>query len=414
MRRIVRCMGENRDVAKKWTPTRRGDLVTRLVDGREIWYFDDYIQFDRFSPARRVRKSTMCLKADYERAKDVRDEIRLKLKAGDVELRRALTFAEWAPIWREKYEHERPLAASTVISHTQAVRSLLLFFGHKQMNQITDGDCLAYRRWRVKQPKMSNRGKPLPNTQTSAATVLTECHIAGAIWQCAVRAGKATVNPWRGIKLGAMPARTRVLSEEEQVRVLRAADPETVRFILIMLGTSFRVQALLDVPWEAVTVVETKNGPIAMIYVQSKGKMHAQALLPIIEQTVRDQMDWVRDNLPRARRLFPYTRSSIYKRLQKLAKAADVPRFSAHDIRRTFGTRSSETLSLDDTAMLLNNTPGIAAKHYIHADGGAEAVKKLRALSAMAPALLLPAVVTSVDSVGDTMLQTTEPSGDGV
>lgn len=382
--------------------------MTRLVDGREIWYFDDYIQFDRFSPARRVRKSTMCLKADYERAKDVRDDIRKKLKAGDLELRRALTFAEWVPVWREKYEHERPLAASTVISHTQALRSLLAFFGPKPLTQITDGDCIAYRRWRVKQPKMSNQGKPIPNTTTSEATVLTECHIAGAIWQCAVRAGKAVVNPWRGVKLGAMPARTRVLSEDEQVRVLEAADPETVRFILITLGTSFRVQALLDVPLEAVTTVPTKNGAVPMIAVQSKGKLHAQALLPIIEQTVREQMDWVRDNLPRAKRLFPYTRSSIYKRLQKLAKAADVPRFSAHDIRRTFGTRSNEALTLEDTAMLLNNTPAVAAKHYVHANDGAEAVKKLRALSAMAPALLLPAVVTPLDSVQDSQPQVLE------
>lgn len=388
---------------KKWTPTRRGDLVTRLVDGREIWYFDDYIQFDRFTPSKRVRKSTMCLKADYARAQEVRDQIRSKLKAGDVDLRRPLTFAEWVPIWRDQYEHEReaPLAASTVASHTQALRSLLLFFGPKQMNQITDGDCIAYRKWRLQQPRISYKGKALKGTVIRSSTVLTECRIAASVWQGAVRAKKATTNPWKGLKLGAMPARTRVLSEEEQARVLAAADPEMVRFILITLGTSFRVQALLDIPLNAVTRVATKNGPIAMVYVMSKGKLHAQALLPIIEQSISEQQDWVGDNLPHAKRLFPYSQSLIYKRLQKLAEVANVPRFSAHDIRRTFGTRSNETLTLDDTAMLLNNTPAVAAKHYVHTDDGAEAVKKLRALSAMAPALLLPAVVTPLDSVGD-------------
>lgn len=388
---------------KKWTPTRRGDLVTRLVDGREIWYYDDYIQFDRFTPARRVRKSTMCLKADYARAQEVRDQIRKKLKDGDAELRRPLTFAEWVPVWREKYEHERerPLSPFTIDSHDQAIRRLLQFFGPKLLTTITDGDCIAYRKWRVKQPKFNIHGKPLDGTTTSPSTVLTESRIAASIWQGAVRAGKVAVNPWRGLKLGTMPARTRVLSEEEQARVLAAADPETVRFILITLGTSFRVQALLNVPLDGVTQVATKHGTIAVVYIQSKGKMHAQPLLPIIEQQVREQQDWVRANLPNAKRLFPYTKSRVYKRLQKLAKVADVPRFSAHDIRRTFGTRSNETLALDDTAMLLNNTAAVAKKHYIHATEGADAVKKLRALSLMAPALLLPAVVTPLDSVED-------------
>ena len=58
--------------------------------------------------------------------------------------------------------------------------------------------------------------------------------------------------------------------------------------------------------------------------------------------------------------------------------------------------------------MLLNNTPAVAQQHYIHADGGADAIKKLRALSAMAPALLLPAVVTPLDTVEDSSSQVIE------
>jgi integrase len=379
-------------MVKKWKPLRRGDLVTRLVDGQEIWYFDDYIQFDRFSPAKRVRKSTMCLKSDYERAKEVRDDIRLKLKAGDMELRRSLTFAEWVPIWRAQYEREEEITEGTVTCHTQALRRLTAFFGHKRLDHITDGDCIEYRRWRVLQPRLSKKG-PLAGTTTSANTVITECNIAKTIFKCAVRAKKLTASPWDGIALGTITPRTRVLSEDEQARVLHYADPETVRFILITLGTSFRVSALLDVPLEPIQWVTTKNGPIAMVRVVSKQKMHAQALLPIVVQSIENQTAWVKEKHPTADKLFPYTRFAIHKRLVRLAETADIPSFSAHDIRRTFGTRSDEAANaLEDTAMLLNNTPAVAAKHYIQRNEGVEAVKKLRALVAMAPALLLPAV----------------------
>jgi hypothetical protein len=57
--------------------------------------------------------------------------------------------------------------------------------------------------------------------------------------------------------------------------------------------------------------------------------------------------------------------------------------------------------------MLLNNTPAVAKKHYIHLNDSADAVKKLRALVAMAPALLLPAVDTQLDSEKDRRLEVT-------
>jgi hypothetical protein len=55
---------------------------------------------DRFATPRRIRKSTMCLKADYERAKEVRDQIVQRIKAGDDALRRPPTFDEWVVTWR--------------------------------------------------------------------------------------------------------------------------------------------------------------------------------------------------------------------------------------------------------------------------------------------------------------------------
>src|SRR3954468_5867052 len=143
---------------KKWRPTRRGDLVTRMASGQEIWYFDDYVQADRFATPRRIRKSTMCLKADYERAKEVRDQIVQRIKAGDAALKRPPTFDEWVVTWRERYEHETPISPLTVTCHNQAVGPLSEFFGPKRVDQITDGDCIAFRQWRQQRPKQDNKG----------------------------------------------------------------------------------------------------------------------------------------------------------------------------------------------------------------------------------------------------------------
>jgi integrase len=382
---------------KKWKPTRRGDLVTRMVSGQDIWYFDDYVQTDRFATPRRIRKSTMCLKADYERAKEVRDQIVQRIKAGDEALRRPPTFDEWVVTWRATYEQETPLDPGTVTCHNQAVGPLSEFLGTKRMDQITDGDCIAFKQWRQQRPRMDNKGRPIPGTTTSPNTVLTNCRIASSIWRCALRARVVQTNPWANIKLGTMGSRTRVLTEEEQARVLGAASPELVRFIVVTLGTSFRLGVLLELPLRPITHVTTRQQQvIPVIRMLSKGKEHLQPLLPVVQQAIADQTKFIEQERPYASLLFPYGETTIRSWLRKLAFSVGIPPFSPHDIRRTFGTRAHEALTLDETATLLNNTAAVAAKHYVKPSEGLAVAQKLRTLSMMAPALLLPSVDTSV------------------
>jgi integrase len=109
-----------------------------------------------------------------------------------------------------------------------------------------------------------------------------------------------------------------------------------------------------------------------------------------------DQTKFIEQERPYATLLFPYGETTIRSWLRKLAFNVGIPPFSPHDIRRTFGTRAHEALTLDETANLLNNTPAVAAKHYVKPSEGLAVAQKLRTLSMMAPALLLPSVDTSV------------------
>lgn len=396
-------------MAKKWKPIRRGDLVTRRVGGEEIWYFDDYVQFDRFAPPKRVRKSTGCVRADYERAKDVRDQIRQKLREGDEALRRALTFDEWLPLWRAQYQREHPIHEDTMKRQEQAIGYLSAFFGPKRLDQIIDGDCIMFRKWRAAQPRLDSLRRPLPPPLTSPNTVITDCRIASAIWKCAVRAGKITKNPWSGLRLGVVGSRQRVLSEEEQALIVQHAAPQTMRFITITLGTSFRVGVLLDLPLDPLTYLQARDGRvISVIRMMSKGKIHTQPILPAVLQAISEQAAHVKQQNPRATKLFPYCHATILSWLQTLAKDANIPKFTPHDLRRTFGSRSSSVLAIDDTALLLNNTPAVAARHYVKVSDAADAARKLRVLCAMAPALLLPAVDTGADTQEDSAVQVVE------
>jgi hypothetical protein len=106
---------------------------------------------------------------------------------------------------------------------------------------------------------MDNKGRPIPGTTTSPNTVLTNCRIAKSIWQCAVRARVVQTNPWANIKLGTMGSRIRVLDEDEQARVLAAASPELVRFIVVTLGTSFRLGCCWTCRYGPITHVTTRQ-----------------------------------------------------------------------------------------------------------------------------------------------------------
>jgi integrase len=393
---------------KRWKPTRRGDLVTRLVDGQEIWYFDGYVQWDRFAPAKRVRKSTMCLKADYARAQEVRDQIRERLKDGDDKLRRAITFSEWVPIWRHQYEREHAITAETILRHDQTIRLLLEFFGNRRMDQVTDGDCIAFRDWRMSRPVLNNQGAERPGVRVSANTARVDCYIASLIWKGAVRARKVPTNPWTSLKLGAITSRTRVLTEDEQRAVLALADPRTMRFIVVVLGTSFRVGLLLKLPLDPIEVVEWRGQQIPIIKRLSKQKVHSQPLLPIVVEAIHEQAAYVRAEYPGATRLFPYGYTTVRVWLKRLAQQAGIPSFSPHDIRRTFATRSHEVVSLDQIAMLLNNTPAVAQKHYVHLSDGADAGRKLLALRSIASALALPASVSQMDTDGNSKPEVVE------
>jgi integrase len=63
-----------------------------------------------------------------------------------------------------------------------------------------------------------------------------------AYWQLAIDDGLVTVNPWRRIKRQRYSVRTRVLTHEEEAKLLEVCSPAFGRWLRFMLATGLRLE----------------------------------------------------------------------------------------------------------------------------------------------------------------------------
>ena len=176
-------------------------------------------------------------------------------------------FREFTTIYlRDHAElHKRSVARDREI-----IKTLHRFFGSLVLHEVTRHRIEQFKRerltgrWRAHKQKRS--AKPV-----QPATVNRELDTLKSIFSKAVEWGKLIDSPARGVKrLPVDNRRTRILSLDEQRRLLDACQPKLRAIVTVALITSARIGEVLSLRWEQcqdgyITFLRTKNGKVRRI-----------------------------------------------------------------------------------------------------------------------------------------------------
>jgi integrase len=225
------------------------------------WHYDFRVN------GKRYRNTTET--NDKHKARDIESKERSRILDGRHGIRRQpdITFRQFADIYLRDHAdlHKRSAKRDREI-----LKVLNRAFGSLILHEITAHRIEQYKRERL-------AGKWRANGQKSAAnplkpgTVNRELDTLKSVLSKAVEWGKLVESPARGVKrLKVDNRRTRILTDDEQRRVIAAAPRKMRLLITLVLITGARVGELLDLRWEnitdgALTFLETKNGRVRRI-----------------------------------------------------------------------------------------------------------------------------------------------------
>jgi integrase len=220
----------------------------------------------------------------------------------------------------------------------------------------------------------STAGKPV-----RPGTVNRELDTLRGILSKAVEWGKLLDTPMRAVKgLKVDNRRTRILSEDEQLRLLAASPKKLEHMIRLALITGARIGELLVLRWDDITeadltFLETKNG-------RSRRLPMATAIKAVLDKITRTRSPWVFTN-PRTHEAYtPNGVAHVFKRA--LVRAGiDPADVSLHTLRHTALSRMI-AMGLDDfTVMAISGHRSVRMlERYTHPTDA----RKLEALETFA------------------------------
>jgi integrase len=148
------------------------------------------------------------------------------------------SFAEWWTVYRATYTPTK----SSKNRDTQIVAHFLPLLGAKRLGTITKPVVVRSMNIRRTQPTASPGHKQW--RRVSESTVRRERGLLQAILEDALEEGHEIRNPFHGIKRGKDKARTRVLTLDEETKLVGALHPEFQRFVRFALGTGCRLEEI--------------------------------------------------------------------------------------------------------------------------------------------------------------------------
>jgi len=319
---------------------RRGDPNPRYCQTSprcgHPWHYDFRVN------GRRYRASTET--SDKHKARDIEARERSRLLDGRHGIRRQpdIGFREFATIYlRDHAEiHKR-----SVRRDREIIKTLNRFFGSLVLHEVTRHRIEQFKRERLSGRWRAHRQKRSPKP-VQPATVNRELDTLKSIFSKAVEWGKMIESPARGIKrLRVENTRTRILSLDEQWRLLKACKPKLNGILTFALISSARIGEVLSLRWEQcqdgyITFLRTKNGKPRRIPI-------SETLAAVLAE--QPQLTaWVFTN-PRTGRPFTDVASS-FRRAVERAKitTGDV---TIHTLRHTALTRMIEVGFDDYTVM---------------------------------------------------------------
>jgi integrase len=284
----------------------------------EIWYGIDYTDNDK-RHRRLVSKNITAAKQALE---DKRNENRMYERLGlPRPTAKPPLFDKFVRIyWDNHGRHKRSAERDR-----WALRPAAKFLGGKRLDRITTADVLAYREARMK--RLSN------------GTVNRDVALLKKMFNLAIDMGYIHSNPARSKSLKPLkePEVARVISVEEEAKIVRAAEPRIRPFIVVAVETGMRRGEILGLDWRDVDWrnhrVRVANRPDAPT------KSGKERWVPM---TLRARETFRELGPKPAGSIFGGSRDTIWRHWKRAAKGAGMEKLRLHDLRHTCCTRAVE------------------------------------------------------------------------
>jgi integrase len=289
-----------------------------LYQRGKSWYYDFYSRGERY---------TGCIGPV---SRTVAKEVLAKKKAEVFEGRYVTRSTKGSPVFEEVAEdylqyyraNRRPRSAQR---HELAFKALTPFFGGKRLADI--------------HPFMVERYKHMrKDAGRKEATVNRELAALKNLFTMAITWGKASQNPVTQVRLFREEnGRIRVVTDEEEARLLAACSPTLRPVVITALHTGLRKSELLSLTWQDVDF-QRRTITVDAAYAKN-GETRSVPMTATVTTTLRALRGAEAPNAA----VFVTYRGTPYRNLRKVfldaCRRAGITGLTLHDLRHTFASR---------------------------------------------------------------------------
>jgi integrase len=225
-------------------------------------------------------------------------------------------------------------------------------FGDRRMDTVTVSECQKFLNTR-RSALSANPTHKTPRGIAEGSVQRLHGFLQG-VWNAAIKDGLLEANPWAAIKRRPYVVRRRLVTAEEQEKLLTVLTPTWQRYLLFMIATGLRLDGCRNIDPETDLDLERRTVTVTEKY----GKTRTVPFPSVIAELLKTQ-------LKVDGQLWPQDPSYHREVLANACTAAKIPHRSPHDLRHTFGHRwlkgGGDIYTL---ATILGDSLEVTAKHY--------------------------------------------------
>lgn len=274
-----------------------------------MWYIDYYIEGQR-------RRE--CVGLDKKMAEDALIVRKAEIAQGKYNLKRKKSTVKFTD-FTETYLEYSQANKKSYRRDVSCIKALTRYFKSKLLSEISP--------WQIEKYKVARARKVAP------ATVNRELGCLKYMFSMAIKWGRATTNPVKEVRFFQVDNTSlRVLSKEEEEKLLMASSPHVKLLIITALNTGMRLGELLNLTWDKVnldnrtiTIDHTKNRDYRIIPMNQ----HLTNTLKCVKK-ISSYVFSKEDGRPYG---------SIKTAFRAAVRRAGIPYCRFHDLRHTFATR---------------------------------------------------------------------------